>query len=75
MFKIISIYVSVSSIKFAHNEKHLLACSSKDRTLSVCTLNPPKVQFMLLGHKQPVNGKAAFFENLVLNVVFQSIAF
>lgn len=46
---------TVTSIKFAHNEKHLLACSSKDKTISVCTLEPPKVKFVLMGHTAAVN--------------------
>jgi len=46
---------AVTSIKFAHNERYLLACSSMDGTLSLCSLNPPKVMFMLLGHKKSVN--------------------
>ncbi|XP_066933799.1 WD repeat-containing protein 13-like [Clytia hemisphaerica] len=48
---------SVTSIKFANNDKYLLGCSSKDGSLSVCDLGkfPPAVKFMLLGHKASVN--------------------
>lgn len=48
---------SVSSIKFANNDKYLLGCSSKDGSLSICDLgtSPPCVKFMLLGHKGSVN--------------------
>lgn len=48
---------SVTSIKFANNDKYLLGCSSKDGSLSVCDLgkSPPAVKFMLLGHKGSVN--------------------
>ena len=49
----------VTSIKFANNDKYMLACSSKDGSLSICDLgtSPPSVRFMLLGHKASVNGE------------------
>ncbi|XP_057311161.1 WD repeat-containing protein 13-like [Hydractinia symbiolongicarpus] len=48
---------AVTAVKFAHNEKYMLACSSRDCTISICALNttPPTVTSMLLGHKEEVN--------------------
>ena len=56
------IYFIVNAVKFANNDKFLLACCSKDATLSVCSLetSPPRVKSILLGHKGPVNGKSFF---------------
>eukprot|EP00112_Aurelia_sp_Birch-Aquarium-sp1_P007521 Seg1820.2 transcript_id=Seg1820.2/GoldUCD/mRNA.D3Y31 product="WD repeat-containing protein 13" protein_id=Seg1820.2/GoldUCD/D3Y31 len=47
---------AVTSIKFGHNDKFRLACSSMDGTLSVCNLNtsPPSVVCTLRGHAQGV---------------------
>jgi len=48
---------AVTAVKFGHNARDLLACSSKDGTLSVCVLStqPPSVKCMLHGHKAAVN--------------------
>ena len=50
----------MTAVKFGHNARDLLACSSKDGTLSVCVLStqPPSVKCMLHGHKAAVNGEA-----------------
>ncbi|XP_046581880.1 LOW QUALITY PROTEIN: WD repeat-containing protein 13-like [Haliotis rubra] len=47
---------SVSSVKFAHDDKSRVACSSVDGTLSICQLVPPPatVICMLRGHKAGV---------------------
>ncbi|CAB3998635.1 WD repeat-containing 13-like, partial [Paramuricea clavata] len=46
---------AVTSIKFAHDEKHQLACSSSDGTISVCHLIPsPSVTCFLRGHKASI---------------------
>ncbi|XP_046864031.1 WD repeat-containing protein 13-like isoform X2 [Xenia sp. Carnegie-2017] len=47
---------AVTSIKFAHDEKHKLACSSSDGTLSICDLlpTPPSVTCFLRGHKAAI---------------------
>ena len=51
--------IKVTSIKFAHDDKHRLACSSADGTISVCQLvpSPASVTCFLRGHKAPVKGK------------------
>ncbi|XP_028518308.1 WD repeat-containing protein 13, partial [Exaiptasia diaphana] len=43
---------AVTAIKFAHDDKYRLACSSNDATLSVCLLmpTPPSVLCTLRGH-------------------------
>ena len=47
----------VTAIKFAHDEKHKLACSSSDGTISVCHLVPsPSVTCFLRGHQDAVKG-------------------
>jgi len=47
---------SVTAIKFANDDKHRLACSSADGTLSVCALvpSPPSVSCTLRGHTAAV---------------------
>ena len=49
----------VTCVKFATNDRYLLACASKDRSISVCQLGsaPPSVKFILMGHEGVVNGK------------------
>lgn len=49
----------VTAIKFAHDDKYHLACSSTDGTLSVCALvpSPPSVTCTLRGHKAAVMGR------------------
>ncbi|XP_015768230.1 PREDICTED: WD repeat-containing protein 13-like [Acropora digitifera] len=46
----------VTAVRFAHDDKYLLACSSTDGTLSVCTLvpSPPSVSCTLRGHTAAV---------------------
>uniref|UniRef100_A0A131XSU7 Putative wd repeat-containing protein 13 n=1 Tax=Ixodes ricinus TaxID=34613 RepID=A0A131XSU7_IXORI len=46
---------AVTCVKFANNEKHLLACCSMDGSLSVCRLDPPRVLFHLKGHRAGVS--------------------
>ncbi|XP_064477690.1 WD repeat-containing protein 13-like [Ornithodoros turicata] len=48
---------AVTSVKFANNEKFLLACCSLDGKLSICGLNPPSVLRVLEGHS---NGITSF---------------
>lgn len=48
---------AVSSVKFANNEKYLLACCSMDGNLSLCRLDPPCVLFLLKGHRGGVTGR------------------
>lgn len=57
----------MTAIKFAHDDKYLLACSSTDGTLSVCALvpSPPSVSCTLRGHTAAIMG----------NTVPYSIAF
>ena len=59
--------LAVTAIKFAHDDKYLLACSSTDGTLSVCALvpSPPSVSCTLRGHTAAIMG----------NTVPYSIAF
>ena len=59
--------LAVTAIKFAHDDKYLLACSSTDGTLSVCALvpSPPSVSCTLRGHTAAIMG----------NIVPYSIAF
>lgn len=47
---------SVTAVKFGHNDKFMLACSSLDGTLSVCNLSssPPSVTCTLRGHMEGV---------------------
>lgn len=47
---------AVTSVKFANNDKSLLACSSLDGKLSICQLmpSPPSVLYILTGHKNGV---------------------
>jgi len=49
----------VTAIKFANDDKHHLACSSADGTLSVCALvpSPPSVSCTLRGHTAAVTGR------------------
>ncbi|CAN8008421.1 unnamed protein product, partial [Ixodes pacificus] len=49
------ICATVTCVKFANNEKHLLACCSMDGSLSVCRLDPPRVLFHLKGHRAGVS--------------------
>jgi len=44
-------------VKFAHNDRYLLACGSRDSTISVCALHtsPPSVTHILHGHQATVN--------------------
>jgi hypothetical protein len=52
------IFFLVTAIKFAHDEKHQLACSSADGTISVCHLipSPPSVSCFLRGHNAAIKG-------------------
>ncbi|XP_065065547.1 WD repeat-containing protein 13-like [Rhopilema esculentum] len=47
---------AVTGIKFGHNDKFRLVCSSMDGTLSICNLStsPPSVTCMLRGHSKGV---------------------
>ncbi|XP_067140482.1 WD repeat-containing protein 13-like [Centruroides vittatus] len=47
---------AVTAVKFANNDKSLLACCSMDKTLSICQLTPPpaSVLFKLKGHTKGV---------------------
>ena len=51
-------FFSVTSVKFANDDKTRVACSSIDGTLSVCQVIPPPatVICMLKGHKDGVSG-------------------
>jgi len=51
--------ITVTAIKFAHDDKYRLSCSSDDATLSVCLLmpSPPSVLCTLRGHLAEVTGK------------------
>ena len=53
------LFFVVTAIKFAHDDKYLLACSSTDGTLSVCALvpSPPSVSCTLRGHTAAVTGR------------------
>ena len=63
-----NISVAVSSVKFAHDDKSRVACSSLDGTLSICQLIPPPatVICMLRGHSAGVTGK--FLLNRLLHM-------
>lgn len=49
---------AVTMCKFANNDRSRLCCVSNDGTVSLCdvTATPPKVDFILEGHKGPVTG-------------------
>ncbi|XP_076345258.1 WD repeat-containing protein 13-like isoform X2 [Tachypleus tridentatus] len=49
---------AVTAVKFANNDKSLLACSSLDGNLSICQLTPPPatVVYLLKGHTDGVTG-------------------
>lgn len=48
---------AVTGVRFAHNDKSLLACSSLDGTLSICQITPPPatVLYILRGHTAGVH--------------------
>lgn len=48
----------VTAIRFANDDKSLLACASRDGILSVFNLTsePPSLVATLRGHHRPVNG-------------------
>ena len=50
---------SVTTMRFANDEKSLLACASRDGTLSVFNLSsePPSLVSTLRGHRRAVNGE------------------
>ena len=49
---------AVTRVKFAHDDKSRLACSSLDGKLSVCQVDPPPatVICILEGHTQGITG-------------------
>ena len=59
---------AVTAIKFAHDDKYLLACSSTDATLSVCALvpSPPSVSCTLRGHTAAIMGNTVPYICIVL---------
>lgn len=60
--------LAVTAIKFAHDDKYLLACSSTDGTLSVCALvpSPPSVSCTLRGHTAAIMGNTVPYICIVL---------
>lgn len=51
-------FSAVTAIRFANDNKSLLACASRDGTLSVFNLSsePPSLVATLRGHHRAVNG-------------------
>ena len=49
----------MTAIRFANDDKSLLACASRDGTLSIfnLTTEPPSLIATLRGHSRPVNGE------------------
>lgn len=64
--------ISVTAVRFANNDKSLIACSSLDGKLSICQLtpSPASVLYLLNGHKAGITGNGVFYELLVLNSSF-----
>ena len=54
-----SLFLPVTTIRFANDDKSLLACASRDGTLSVFDLSsePPSLLATLRGHRRAVNGE------------------
>jgi len=59
------LFFSVTSVKFANDDKSRVACASLDGTLSICQVIPPPatVICMLQGHAAGVTGMNDFLIN------------
>lgn len=59
IFLLCMLFILVSSVKFANDDRSRVACSSLDGTLSICQVIPPPatVICMLKGHKKGVKGQ------------------
>lgn len=68
---IIFVKISVTAVRFANNDKSLIACSSLDGKLSICQLtpSPASVLYLLNGHKAGITGNVDF---LWTTVIFHS---
>ena len=58
----------VTVIKFAKDDRTLLACGSRDGTLSVFNLvsEPPSLHCTLRGHEKEINGNSGIWEGFFL---------
>lgn len=54
----INFSISVTAVRFANNDKSLVACCSLDGKLSICQLtpSPASVLYLLSGHKAGITG-------------------